>query len=117
MKPILYFLSIASSLSLSAQSYNVALIPDSLKKDARAIVRENEFILEIKSPAKLTTKEHHVYTIFNERGDDLSEYVSHYDRFSVINSISGVLYDGMGKELRACQKRRIWKTLARSVKT
>ena len=35
---------------LHAQSYAVGLVPDSLKKNARAVIREDETILEIKSP-------------------------------------------------------------------
>ncbi len=46
------------SVAALAQSYNVALIPDSLKKDARAVVREEEVILEIKSPEKAVEKWH-----------------------------------------------------------
>src|ERR1700743_369935 len=87
MKLLLSFILVTVSYSLSAQSYNITLVPDSLKKDARAIVREDEFILEIKSPAKAVTKEHHVYTILNERGDNIGGYTSFYGKFNSINSI------------------------------
>src|ERR1700753_2175121 len=88
-----------------AQSYNVLLVPDSLKKDARAIVREKEYILEIKSPSKAVMKEHSVYTIFNEKADNIGGYTSWYDKFTSINSITGVLYDAMGKELKRVRKK------------
>jgi hypothetical protein len=91
--------------SLSAQSYNVALIPDSLKKGARAIVREDEYILEIKSPEKAITKNHSVYTILNESGDNIGGYTGWYDKFTTINAISGILYDGTGKELKRVKKK------------
>lgn len=105
LKPLLSCWLMALTYSLSAQSYNVALIPDSLKKGARAVLREEEYIMEIKSPAKAITKEHHVYTIFNEGADDMGGYVSWYGRFNAINSISGVLYDGTGKELKRVKKK------------
>jgi hypothetical protein len=79
------------SASTAAQSYNVALIPDSLKKDARAVVREDETILEIKSPDKAIEKEHHVYTILNENADNIGGYSSYYDKFISINWIDGIL--------------------------
>ncbi|HEY4060864.1 MAG TPA: DUF3857 domain-containing protein [Puia sp.] len=105
MKPFLSYLLLLASFSTSAQSYNVALIPDSLKKNARAIVREDELILEIRSPAKAVTKEHHVYTIFNENGDNIGGFTSWYDKFTSINSISGTLYDAMGKSLKKVKKK------------
>ena len=105
MKSILSYCLLLLSPALSAQSYNVALIPDSLKKNARAIVREEEMILEIKSPAKAVTREHHVYTIFNENGDNIGGFTSWYDKFTSINSISGTLYDAMGKALKKVKKK------------
>lgn len=89
----------------AAQSYNVLLIPDSLKKNARAVVREDEYILEIKSPARAITKEHDVYTILNENGDNIGGFSSEYGRFTSINAISGYLYDAMGKELKHVKKK------------
>lgn len=105
MKSLLSCLVLAISFSLNAQSYNVALIPDSLKKDARAVVREEEYILEIKSPEKAVIKRRRVYTIFNENGDDMGGYVSSYDKFKSINSISGILYDATGKEIKRMKKK------------
>lgn len=93
------------SVSASAQSYNVALIPDSLKKDARAVMREDEVILEIKSSQKAIQKEHHVYTILNENADNLARYSSYYDKFISINWIDGHLYDANGKELKHVKKK------------
>ena len=56
------------AFATSAQSYSVALIPDSLKNEARAVMREDETILEIKSPEKAIEKTHRVFTIINENG-------------------------------------------------
>jgi hypothetical protein len=88
------------SVSVSAQSYNVALIPDSLKKGARAVMREQEYVLEIKSPEKAVFKERHVFTILNENADNIAGYSSWYDKFTSINWIEGVLYDANGKEVK-----------------
>jgi hypothetical protein len=105
MRFVVSALLIGVSFSLHAQSYNVALIPDSLKKDARAIVREQEYILEIKSPGKAIEKRHYVFSIFNESGDDMGGYVSGYDKFTSINSLSGTLYDERGKETKRFKKK------------
>jgi hypothetical protein len=90
---------------VSAQSYSVALIPDSLKKDARAVVREEEFILEIKSPEKALRKRHLVITVLNENADEHGGYAASYGRFTSLNSINGALYDASGKELKRFKKK------------
>ncbi|HEV2354180.1 MAG TPA: DUF3857 domain-containing protein, partial [Puia sp.] len=93
------------ALQAAAQNYNVALIPDSLKKNARAVVREEEYVLEIKSPEKAVMKEHHVYTILDESADNIGGYRRWYDKFTSISSISGVLYDAAGKEVKKVKKK------------
>jgi hypothetical protein len=105
MKSILSCLLLGVSVSLQAQSYNVALIPDSLKKDARAVMREQEYILEIKSPEKAVMKERHIYTILNENADHIGGYSSYYDNFTSINYITGILYDASGKEVKRIKKK------------
>src|ERR1700677_1055565 len=105
MKIILFCCLLAASFSLRAQSYNVALVPDSLKKEARAIIRDEEYILEIKSPGKAITKDHTVYTIFNENGDNIGGYTGMYDKFTSINSVTGILYDASGKEMKKVRKK------------
>jgi hypothetical protein len=105
MKIFLFCCLLAVSFSLRAQSYNVALVPDSLKKDARAIIREDEYILEIKSPGKAITKSHTVYTIFDENGENIGGYTGWYDKFISINSVTGILYDASGKEMKKVRKK------------
>jgi hypothetical protein len=101
------FLLLLIPCSLGAQSYNVGLIPDSLKKDARVVVRDDEYILEIRNASKAITREHHVYTIMNESGDNLGGFFSGYDKFNSINSITLGLYDAMGKELKRVKKKEM----------
>ena len=102
---LLVFGLLAASCCLRAQSYNVLSIPDSLKKSARAVIREDEEILDIKSPARMTVKEHHVYTILNEEADNIGGFVTSYGRFNSINSVSLILYDAIGKELKHVKKK------------
>lgn len=90
---------------VGAQSYNSLLIPDSLRKGSRVVVREDEMILEIKSPSKAVTKERHVYTILGESGDSWGGFSTPYDKFTAINSVSIRLYDAMGKELKHVKKK------------
>jgi transglutaminase-like putative cysteine protease len=109
MKRILSFLlwsaCLSAPLGLSAQSYSALLIPDSLLKDSRAVQREEDIQLEIKSPSRAIIRRRHVYTILNESADSKGFYGSVYNKFHSINSISGTLYDAMGKELKHVKKK------------
>ena len=104
MKKLFYILLLAPC-GLRAQNYSTALIPDSLRKDARAILRERDMVLEIKSPGKAVVKEHDVYTVLNAHGDNMGGYTSWYDKFTSISDVSGVLYDSLGKVVRKAKRK------------
>lgn len=90
---------------LRAQNYSTALIPDSLRKGARAVLRDEEMIMEIKSPGKAVWRERHVYTVLNANGDEQADYRSFYDKLSSISEISGVLYDSLGKVVHKAKRK------------
>jgi hypothetical protein len=104
MRKIFYIL-LLTPCGLRAQNYSTALIPDSLRKDARAVLRERELVLEIKSPGKAVLREREVYTVLNANGDNLGGYASWYDKFTSIGDISGVLYDSLGKVVRKAKRK------------
>lgn len=101
--PVLFF--ILMPIVTGAQQYNAALIPDSLTKNARVVKRFDETILELKSPRTATLREHEVYTILNETGEEFAKYRSYYNKFNSISSISGILYNSSGKEIRHIRKK------------
>ena len=105
MRKIFYLLMLAAPGVAVAQNYPTASIPDSLRKGARAAIREAETILEIKSPGKAILKERRVFTILNSNGDNFGGYVSQYDKFTDISSISGTLYDSLGKNLKKVKRK------------
>jgi hypothetical protein len=104
MRKFLYLLLIVPT-ALRAQNYSTALIPDSLRKDARVVVREDEVILEIKNPGRAVEKRHQVYTILNSNGEDYSGYYSFYDKLASISDVSGLLYDSLGKVIRKVKRK------------
>ncbi|HVW59872.1 MAG TPA: DUF3857 domain-containing protein [Puia sp.] len=107
MRIVICLLMLGIGFGLRAQSYNVLLIPDSLKEGARAVVREDETILEIKSPSRAIERQHTVYTILNENADNLGGFVSRYDKFTSVGSVSMALYDAMGKGLKHVKKKEM----------
>ena len=105
MRSFLFFLLMIASFSIRAQSYNVSLIPDSLVKNARVVVREEVEILEIKSPAKAIVKRSQILTILDERGNNHGGIVCGYDKLTAVNSVAGTLYDATGKEQKHMKKK------------
>ena len=88
----------------NAQEYNAYFIPDSLRKGANVVKRSEEYILRIKSPARFTMYQKHVYTILNASSNRYANYVTHYDKFSSINAVSGKLFNSLGKEVKHTKK-------------
>lgn len=105
MKRLIFLFGCIVPAMVFAQSYNITLVPDSLKKNANLVVRAEEQVLEIKSPAKATLHAKHVYTILNEAGQKYAGFATRYDKFVSINYINGTLYDAAGKELKHVKKK------------
>jgi len=79
---------------------NVALIPDSLKKNAYGVVRYENTVFEYNSPSSGIEKETIAITILDKKGESLSNFYYPGDRFRTLKSFSGKLYDANGKLLR-----------------
>lgn len=93
------------SVTAYAQFYNALLIPDSLRKNADVVKRSEEYVLTIHSPTKYTIYEKHAYTILNASAQEYARYVTYYDKYSSINSVSGTLYNMMGAEVKHLKKK------------
>jgi hypothetical protein len=107
MKLLLLFLFLITGGVAYCQDYNVALIPDSLKKNADAVKRFEELKVIVKSPKKAILQRTYVITILNEEGDQYATFLSAYNKFHDIASIDGTLFNAVGKELKHIKKRDI----------
>ncbi|MBO9593905.1 MAG: DUF3857 domain-containing protein [Niabella sp.] len=87
--------------------YPVSAIPESLQKKANLVKRLDETTIEVRSIGKAICRRHYVYTILNEAADDHAALVVAYDKFRLINDISGTLYNAAGKKLRSVKKKDI----------
>ncbi len=92
---------------LAAQSYNVDLVPDSLKKDADAIKRFEELRVVIKGINKAVIKHKYAITVLNEAGDSYAQYENSYSKLQSLSDIDGNLYDASGKRLKNVKKKDI----------
>lgn len=85
--------------------YSILTIPDSLKQNANAVVRNSELNITIRSQKSMTLKSKVVTTVLNELGLknlDLSEY---YDKNRKILKIEAIAYDAFGKEIKSFKKK------------
>ena len=80
--------------------YSSLLIPDSLKTNANAIVRERFLEITIKSSSKLVIKERRAVTVLNKSGDKHADSFERYNNDTKINKLSIKVYDALGKEIK-----------------
>src|SRR5277367_6389518 len=86
--------------SVAQASYAVNLIPDSLKKDAHAVVRELQESFVVSSPAKATFKIHCAVTVLDEQGKDELEFEVYSNYFFKLDNAEIFVYDANGKQIQ-----------------
>jgi hypothetical protein len=109
-KPIftlLFFLVIYSAFSGGDPKYPVSAIPDDLKNDVNAVVREDKMIYKILSRSKATLYSLFAVTILNEKGKHFAERVFGYDKLTKIKDLSGSVYDANGKLIKKIKNSEI----------
>ncbi|MCX3266378.1 DUF3857 domain-containing protein [Pedobacter agri] len=85
----------------SAQgNYDVAKIPEDLKRDAIVVIRNEEQFFDIKSLGSGQYDYKVAITILNKAGDDFAEMAEVYDKFSSVYNMKATLYDASGKKIK-----------------
>ncbi|WP_300601541.1 DUF3857 and transglutaminase domain-containing protein [Niabella sp.] len=92
---------------LARAEYPVSSIPEALLKKADLVKRLDETTIEVRNIGKAIYRRHYVYTILSEAADEYSALVVGYDKFRLINDISGTLYSSDGKKLRSVKRKDI----------
>jgi Domain of Unknown Function with PDB structure (DUF3857)/Transglutaminase-like superfamily len=82
------------------EGFQISDIPDSLKSNANAVVRESSICFTYHSSKLTTYKNRIVVTILNGSGDAYSEFRAVYDRYSKINFTKGNIYNAEGFLIR-----------------
>jgi transglutaminase-like putative cysteine protease len=95
-------ISIGFSTCLNAGDikYRVANIPVQLLKDAKAVVRNEDITLEIKSNGKLVQKVIYAITILNKNGKSSADLVVPYDKNIRVSNIKTLLFNESGVEFK-----------------
>ncbi|HLF14055.1 MAG TPA: DUF3857 domain-containing protein [Bacteroidota bacterium] len=84
--------------------YLASAIPKELTVDAHAVIRHEEFSLEVFSVKRAEFRVRRIVTVLKPEGRGFTELFLPYDRFQSIAEMEGVLYDGEGKKLRRLEE-------------
>ena len=89
-----------SSYSYTQESpYTLEGLSDNLTKDANAIVRYDEMIVDINSRTDLTLKAKKIVTVLNESGNEFALAYTYYDNGRKIKNIEAFIYDSQGEQI------------------
>lgn len=110
MKKAALFLSLLICFSiLQAQMniYSALTIPDSLKKDADVVTREENIKFILKDPNSARYEVHEVYTVLNERGKEYLSFRKLSDKFEVLEDAEIKVYDASGVKRNVYTKKEM----------
>lgn len=86
-------------------TYSSLTIPDSLKKDADAVFRLDETVVEISSASKFTISDHQIITILNKDGLRHSSVVFLTDKLIKLDEAEVRIYNNLGLEIKKYRKK------------
>lgn len=92
------------SVKAFSQNYAISEIPEELKKDANAVVRNNSSEYVIKSENQIELKKKIVISILSKAGDNVSYVYIPYDKYSRISDIKIKILDENGKQIKSYSK-------------
>lgn len=96
---LILVLSLITAKTFAQQVYDVALIPEALKKNAHSVKREERISLEIKAADKAYEKVHKVITVLSEAGKEVLLFYISTDKFISLEEVELELYNSKGKSL------------------
>ena len=94
-------------VDVSAQddmALRISLIDSTLLKDANAVIRSEEVVVEINAVNSITTKTKKIITVLNKYGDRHAAPFEGYDRSTKIKKINAVFFDALGEEVKKYKK-------------
>lgn len=85
--------------------YETALITDSLKQNANAVVRLDQTDIIISSQRSMNVKQLRVVSVLNEKGKSAIDAYEHYDTRTTIKHIDATIYDAIGTEIKKAKRK------------
>lgn len=108
LRSIILLSTVACGLTARAQvSYDAASIPDSLRKNAHAVIRESEEDFSAPSPSRSTYHFHTVVTVLDEQGKDGLNFSVQTNAFSRLESADLLVFDAGGKQIQHIRQKEM----------
>jgi transglutaminase-like putative cysteine protease len=101
------FLSFSAGIYAVAQKYPVSSIPEELKKDVNAVVREDRMVYKIISRNKAKLSTYFAVTIFNDKGQYYARRSVDYNKLSKISNFNASVYDAYGQQIKKLKNNEI----------
>ena len=92
---------------LTGQNYDVSQIPDSLKENAHAVIREFITEFELKSANSGIQRIKKAITILDKNGENNSYLIVSYDKYSSVNIKQIIIYDKAGTKIKTVKQSEI----------
>lgn len=105
---VIYAMLLSSMAVAGDPKYPVNTIPEPLKNNVNAVVREDRMVFKIFSRSKASLYIHQVVTIFNDKGKEHAAMYVGYDKLSKIKDLNGTVYDASGKQLKRLKNSEIY---------
>lgn len=103
---ITFFLMLIMQQGLHAQENLLAAsIPAELKENANAVIRSEQIDITISSRKSMNIARTRTVTVFNEGGLRFIDASEYFDGSSKIKSISAVIYNAFGKEIKKVKEK------------
>lgn len=94
-------LSLLGNVILAADpKYPVSAIPEELKKNMYAVIRDEQTVLTISSKSSSSYYYKKVITILSPKANDYAKLVVGYDKMLSIKTFRAVVYDAQGNEIK-----------------
>lgn len=90
-------LSFSYLFGFAQDNYDVDLIPSNLKSRANACIRNEETVIDMRSPENVMLTVKKAITVFSENGENDARLVLFYDKNTSIKNIKGEVYNAVGK--------------------
>src|SRR6187399_1179828 len=87
--------------------YSALTIPDSLKKDADVVVRDEYIRVSVKDENTARYDVHEVITVLNEQGKKYLFFIQFSDKFHALDDAEIITYDLLGNKRNTYSKREM----------
>ena len=85
-------------------NYSSVIIPDKLKENANAVVRNNILEVTLLNIDEMVVRKKRVVTILNKQGNSFKSLYAHYDDDTKITKLSAIIYNAFGKQIKKYSK-------------